>query len=287
MWLENDYERHIKMTTSITSTIELNNGVKIPVLGLGVYQAESGEETERAVLDALEVGYRHIDTASAYGNEEDVGRAVRASGVARAEIFITTKLWNTDHGYDAALAAFDKSRRRLGVEYVDLYLIHWPVEGLRGESWRALERLLEEGACHAIGVSNYTIRHLEELLAVANIVPAVNQVEFSPFLYQKELLEFCNQKGIRIEAYSPLTQGEKLKHPTLVTVAEKYGKTTAQILIRWAIEHDLVVIPKSVRRHRIEENADVFDFAIAPEDMATLDNLNEDFRACWNPTDAP
>lgn len=267
--------------------IRLNNGVNIPALGLGVYQAESGRETERAVLDALDLGYRHIDTAKAYGNEKDVGRAIKKSGIPREEVFITTKLWNTDHGYDQTKRAFDESRSDLGVDYIDLYLIHWPVEGLRGESWRAMVELLERGDCRSIGVSNYTINHLEELLASSSIVPAVNQVEFSPFLYQRELLRFCRQKGIQLEAYSPLTQGKRLDHPTLVALARKHGKTPAQILIRWAIEHDLVVIPKSVRRSRIEENADVFDFSIVREDMALLDSLDEGFRTCWDPTDAP
>jgi diketogulonate reductase-like aldo/keto reductase len=267
--------------------IGLNNGVNIPALGLGVYQAESGRETERAVLDALDLGYRHIDTAKAYGNEKDVGRAIKKSGIPREEVFITTKLWNTDHGYDQTKRAFDESRSDLGVDYIDLYLIHWPVEGLRGESWRAMVELLERGDCRSIGVSNYTITHLEELLASSPIVPAVNQVEFSPFLYQRELLRFCRQQGIQLEAYSPLTQGKKLDHPALVEVARKHGKTPAQILIRWAIEHGLVVIPKSVRRSRLEENADVFDFSIGREGLALLDGLDEGFRTCWDPTDSP
>jgi diketogulonate reductase-like aldo/keto reductase len=267
--------------------IELNNGVSIPIMGLGVYQTASGGETVRAVRDAIETGYRHIDTAKAYDNERDVGRAVKESGVPREEIFITTKLWNGDHGYDSTKGAFDESRRQLGMGYIDLYLIHWPVEGLRSESWRAMVELLERGDCRAIGVSNYTIRHLEELLASSPVVPAVNQVEFSPFLYQRDLLGFCRDKGIQLEAYSPLTQGKKLKHPTLVALAGKYGKTPAQVLIRWAIEHELVVIPKSARRARIEENADVFDFNISPDDLAALDGLDEGFRTCWDPTNVP
>jgi diketogulonate reductase-like aldo/keto reductase len=267
--------------------IELNNGVSIPIIGLGVYQTATGGETVRAVRDAIEMGYRHIDTAKAYDNERDVGRAVNESGVPREEIFITTKLWNSDHGYDSTKRAFDESRRQLGMSYIDLYLIHWPVEGLRSESWRAMVEILERGDCRAIGVSNYTISHLEELLASSPIIPAVNQVEFSPFLYQRDLLGFCRDKGIQLEAYSPLTQGKKLKHPTLVALAGKYGKTPAQILIRWAIEHELVVIPKSARRSRIEENADVFDFHISPDDLAALDGLDEGFRTCWDPTNAP
>jgi diketogulonate reductase-like aldo/keto reductase len=267
--------------------IELNNGVSIPIIGLGVYQTASGDETVRAVRDAIEMGYRHIDTAKAYDNERDVGRAVKESGVPREEIFITTKLWNSDHGYDSTKRAFDDSRRQLGMSYIDLYLIHWPVEGLRSESWRAMVELLERGDSRAIGVSNYTISHLEELLASSPVIPAVNQVEFSPFLYQRDLLGFCRDKGIQVEAYSPLTQGKKLKHTTLVALAKKYGKTPAQVLIRWAIEHELVVIPKSARRSRIEENADVFDFNISPDDLSALDGLDEGFRTCWDPTNVP
>jgi diketogulonate reductase-like aldo/keto reductase len=272
------------MKSSTHPALELNNGVSIPIIGLGVYQTAVGGETERAVRDALELGYRHIDTAKAYENERDVGRAVKESGVPREDIFITTKLWNTDHGYDSTKKAFDESRRQLGLDYIDLYLIHWPVEGLRSESWRAMVELLERGDCRSIGVSNYTIGHLEELLASSPVVPAVNQVEFSPFLYQRDLLRFCAEKGIQLEAYSPLTQGKKLKHPVLLALAGKYGKTPAQVLIRWAIEHELVVIPKSARRARIEENADVFDFHISPDDLAELDGLDEGFRTCWDPT---
>ena len=275
------------MTQAIGASVELHNGVEIPLLGLGVYQAASGRETETAVRTALDVGYRHIDTASAYDNERDVGRAIQASDIPREEIFVTTKLWNADHGYDETIRAFDASRKRLATEYVDLYLIHWPVEGRRGESWRAMEHLLESGACRAIGVSNYTSKHLEELLASSAIVPAANQVEFSPFLYQRQLLEFCNRHRIQVEAYSPLIQGKRLNHPVLAAMAKRYGKTAAQILIRWAIEHRLVVIPKSVHRHRIEENAAVFDFRIEPEDVAQLDSLDEGFRTCWDPTNAP
>jgi methylglyoxal/glyoxal reductase len=275
------------MGSSIHPAIKLNNGVAIPVLGLGVYQAASGGEAERAVRYALEIGYRHIDTASVYENEQDVGRAIKESEIPREEIFITTKLWNSHHGYDSTLMAFDESRKRLGVDYIDLYLIHWPVEDLRQESWHAMASLLEKGVCRAIGVSNYTINHLEELLASSALIPAVNQVEFSPFLYQKDLLEFCKRNRIQLEAYSPLTQGKKLDHPALVALAKKYNKTAAQILIRWAIEHELVVIPKSVHPSRIKENADVFDFSIGREDMALLDGLDEGFRTCWDPTSAP
>jgi diketogulonate reductase-like aldo/keto reductase len=275
---------HSPTQSPATSSIELNNGVEIPTLGLGVYQSGPGAETQQAVRFALDAGYRHIDTASAYGNEKDVGVAISSSRIARHDLFITTKLWNSDHGYEATLRAFDKSRIDLGLDYIDLYLIHWPVPGLRMESWRAMEELLDRGLCRAIGVSNYTIRHLDEHLSTSAVAPAVNQVEFSPFLYQKQLLDYCRERNIQIEAYSPLTQGKKLKHRVVKEISRKYGRTPAQILIRWAIEHRLVVIPKSVHRERIEENAQVFDFAISSQDMARLDSLDEGFRTCWDPT---
>ncbi|MDP3025807.1 MAG: aldo/keto reductase [candidate division Zixibacteria bacterium] len=272
---------------TINSKIKLNNGVELPIFGLGTFQTRSGKETREAVLYALQVGYRLIDTASIYGNEEDVGEAVRKSGIPREEIFITTKLWNTDHGYDKALTAFERSLERLGLSYVDLYLIHWPEGGLRNESWKALERIIKEGKCRAIGVSNYTIRHLKELLKNSPTVPAVNQVEFHPYLYQKELLEFCHSHKIQLEAYSPLTKGRKLNDPKLLKIALNYSKTTAQILIRWVLQKGVVVIPKSSRKERIEENARVFDFEISDEDMKALDSFNQDYRTSWDPTDVP
>ena len=268
---------------TINSTVTLNNGVNMPLLGLGVYQAV-GREGEQAVTWALEAGYRHIDTAKFYGNEVEVGRAVRQSGISREEVFVVTKLWNSDHGYDRARAAFHESRRRLDLGAVDLYLIHWPVSAQRGESWRALEDLYAEGQMRAIGVSNYTIEHLEQLLATARVVPAVNQVEFHPWLYQRELLEFCRAHGIRLEAYSPLTKGERLRDPRLLEIARKYGKTPAQILIRWCLQHEVVVIPKSSNPQRIRENADVYDFEISAEDMCRLDACDERYHCTWDPT---
>ena len=273
--------------TDIRSTIKLNNGVLIPRFGLGVYQAEPGDETYRAVRNALEVGYRHVDTARLYGNEHDVGRALRDSGLPREEVFITTKLWNTDHGYDRAIRACHESLADLGLDSVDLYLIHWPVPGLRLDSWRALVTLLEEGRCRAIGVSNYMIHHLDELLDVSAVVPAVNQVEFSPFLYLPDLLDSCRAAGIQLEAYGPLTQGRRLGHPTVQALGVKYGRTPAQILIRWALQHELVVIPKSTKPSRIHENAQIFDFAIDQRDMDALNGLNENLHTSWDPTNAP
>jgi diketogulonate reductase-like aldo/keto reductase len=275
------------MTLNLRSTLTLHNGVEIPRLGLGVYQSAPGEVTQRAVREALALGYRHIDTARAYRNEADVGRALADSGLPRDEVFVTTKLWHADHGYDAAIRACQESLERLSLASVDLYLIHWPGFGPRQESWRALVTLYEEGKCRAVGVSNYTVRHLEELLATSSLVPMVNQVELSPFLYQRELIDFCRRHGIVVEAYSPLTQGQKLDDERLLRVARKHNKTAAQVLIRWALEHDLVVLPKTVRRERLRENADVFDFALDAEDMAALDALNEGLHVAWDPTDVP
>jgi diketogulonate reductase-like aldo/keto reductase len=277
----------------IHTRIKLKNGilpgtaVEMPIFGLGTFLARRGYETRETVTHALHTGYRLIDTAKVYGNERDVGEAVKTSSIPREEIFITTKVWNLDQGYQSTLRACRESLDQLGLEYIDLYLIHWPVKEKRLDTWRALEELLEQGKCRAIGVSNYTIRHLEELLEKAEISPAVNQVEFSPFLYQRDLLEFCRRQGIQVEAYSPLTKGQKLSDPRLVAIAENHGKSPAQVLIRWALQHELVVIPKSVHRERIAANANVFDFSLTAEEMETLDGCNEDFRTSWDPTTVP
>jgi diketogulonate reductase-like aldo/keto reductase len=216
-----------------------------------------------------------------------VGAAVRESGLPRREIFVTTKLWNADHGYDRALRAMDESLARLGLEQVDLYLVHWPVEGLRHESWRAMERILADGKARAVGVSNYAARHLEELLSRAKVRPAVNQVELSPFLQQRDLVASCARHGIQVEAYAPLVRGQRMDHPVLVRTAAKHRRTPAQVLLRWALQHDLVVIPKSVHPARIRENADLFGFALDAADMAALDGLDEGYRTCWDPTNVP
>ena len=274
------------MALTIASTSKLNSGVEMPLLGLGVYQTPPGRATEEAVKFALRVGYRHIDTASLYGNEESVGLAVRGGGVPRDQVFVTTKLWNSDHGYDSALRACEKSLGRLGLGYIDLYLIHWPVSGLRSETWRALLELQRRGSCRAIGVSNYTVRHLEELLEGSKAIPDVDQVEFNPFLYQEELLRFCKDRRIQLEAYSPLTRGHRLRHPVVLEVARTYSKSPAQIMIRWSLQHGLVVIPKSARPERIRENSEVFDFEISAADMSRLDSLGENLHTDWDPTDA-
>jgi len=293
----------------ISARVKLNDGRAIPQLGLGVWQILEDRKCEAAVLAAFEAGYRHIDTASFYGNEESVGAAVRASGIKREDIFVTTKLWNSDHANPER--ALETSLRKLKLDHVDLYLIHYPVRERR-QSWRVFERLKQQGKASSIGVSNFTIRHLTELLADTDTVPAINQVEFHPYLYQRELLDFCVARGIVVEAYCPLTQGQRLNDPKLVAMARKYAaassqpparrtkfslmpdasrddgsKSPAQVLIRWAIQHHLVVIPKSANPSRIRENADVFDFDITGEDMRLLDSFNEDFRTCWDPTHAP
>src|SRR5919202_48085 len=273
------------MSFIIQSHISLNNGVEIPRLGLGVYQSAPGRITQRVVRYALKIGYRHIDTAYIYGNESDVGKAIRESGIHREEVFITTKLWNTrDVGYDSALRSCEDSLRRLGLAYVDLYLIHWPVRGIGNntiEIWKAMVHLLRDGKARAIGVSNFSIDDLQQILN-SDVLPAVNQVEFHPFLYQKDLLSFCEKNSIQLEAYSPLTRGMRLNHPTIVNISKKYyNKTPAKILIRWSLQHNLVVIPKSVHEERILENCQVFDFELEEEDMKLLDSLNENLQTVF------
>lgn len=269
----------------LNSRIELRDGNKIPRLGLGTWKTPAGQQAENAVSWALEAGYRLVDTAAIYHNEESVGKAVRESGIPREDVFVTTKLWNSDH--DAPLKAFDSSLSRLGLEYVDLYLMHWPVEGVRNKTWKAMQSLLDRGVCRSLGVSNFTVRHLVELVEQTGVVPVVNQVEFSPFLYQRELLDYCKSNKIIVEAYSPLARGSRMGDSALTEFTEKYGKTPAQILIRWALQHDLVVIPKSTHRERIVENSKVFDFSLSQEDMNKLDWLNENYRVCWDPSQIP
>lgn len=274
---------------NLSTTMRLHNGVEIPILGLGVYRSPSGKETVDTVRYALEAGYRHVDTARIYGNEADVAAGVRASGIPREEVFITSKLWESDQGYDPCLAAYRESLRLMGLDYLDLYLIHWPLPHKRRYSWMAMEELLEEGQVRSIGVSNYMVHHLEELLGYAKILPAVNQIELSPYLYEERraVVEFCRAYGIAVEAYSPLTKGQKLNDPKLVAVAQGYGRTTAQILIRWCLQKGFIVLPKSNRPARILENAAVFDFAISDDDMALLDSFNENLVTGWDPAGEP
>jgi 2,5-diketo-D-gluconate reductase A len=255
--------------------IKLNNGVEIPQLGLGVFQVPNAE-TAQAVTTALEAGYRSIDTAKIYDNERGVGEAVRASGLAREELFLTTKLWNDEHGSDATLKALDDSLSRLGTDYVDLYLIHWPVpsQDRYVETWKAFEKIASDGRARAIGVSNFPQRHLQRLLDETGTVPAVNQVELHPDLAQSELRGFHAEHGIATEAWSPLAQGGLLAAESLVALGEKYGKTPAQIILRWHLQIGNIVIPKSVTPERIRGNIDVFDFELADDDLAVIGELD-------------
>lgn len=276
----------------LDSTIRLNNGSEIPVIGLGTYKTKDGGEVARAVQWALEAGYRLIDTAAVYGNEKGAGYAIKKSGVPREEIFVTTKLWNHDQGYDQTLSAIDVSLARLGLDTVDLYLIHWPSASeersetinKRAETWRAMEEIVRSGKAKAIGVSNYCVQHLEEMKEYARVLPAVNQVEFHPFLYQKELLDYCANNGAILEAYSPLVKARKMKNDVLERIAHRWGKSVAQILIRWSLQKGCVVIPKSVRKERITENISVFDFELSDEDVRAIDGLHASDRQAWDPT---
>ncbi|KAG2174151.1 hypothetical protein INT43_004171 [Umbelopsis isabellina] len=275
---------------TLNSVVSLNNGREIPAIGLGVYRAAPGESTESAVETALKLGYRHIDTAHIYGNEADVGAAIAKSGIPRHEIFVTTKLWDADQGYDSAIQACEVSLQKLGLEYIDLYLIHSPNPGpkLRKESWDALQHLVTKDKVKSIGVSNYGINHLKELLGSnPNIRPVVNQLEIHPWNTRTELVEFCKDQSIEIEAYSPLTKGRKLNDPVLVKIASKYQKSPAQVLIRWSLQHGYIVLPKSVTPERITSNLDVFDFDLSHSDMQALDEKDEYLLTGWDPTVVP
>ncbi|WP_240419280.1 aldo/keto reductase [Paenibacillus periandrae] len=265
------------MTVSITESVELHNGIKMPLLGLGVWKTKDGDEVINAVKSSIQAGYRSIDTAAAYGNEDGVGIGIKESGIAREELFITTKVWNASQGYDSTLQAFDESRKKLGLDVIDLYLIHWPVKGKYKDTWRALEKLYKDGAVRAIGVSNFQVHHLEDVIKGSEIVPMVNQIELHPRLTQLELRSFCQSHKIQVEAWSPLMQGN-LDIPVLAKLADKYNKSAAQIILRWGLQHGIVVIPKSVNPKRIQENAAIFDFTLSAEDSALLDGLNENHR---------
>ena len=269
--------------SDLHGTVELKNGVPMPYFGLGVFQVHDGEEVKQAVKYALSAGYRHIDTASLYGNERGVGQAVRESGVTRKEIFVTSKVWNSDQGYANTLRAFDVSLKLLGFEYLDLYLVHWPVNEKYIETWRALEQLYTEGRIRAIGVSNFLRYHLEDLLAHCKIVPMVNQMEFHPWLVQQELIDFCNIHRIQYEAWSPLMQGKIFNIKELHPFAGKYKKDIAQIVLRWNLQKGIVTIPKSINRERIISNAQIFDFEITPKDMEAIDHLDKNERVGADP----
>lgn len=274
-----------------TAAITLSNGVVIPQMGLGVYKAEQGSETVNAVRWAIEAGYRHIDTASLYGNEESVGQAVAASGIPREELFITTKVWNDAQGYDSTLRAFEHSLSLLGMKYVDLYLIHWPggIETIKRngkkylDTWRALEKLYADKKVRAIGVSNFEPRHISDILEMCTVAPMLNQVELHPRLTQLEVRAFCQKHHIAVAAWSPLGRGSLLENPTLAAIGARHGKSAAQVIIRWDIQHGIITIPKSVHRERIVQNADVFDFVLSDEEMKTIDDLNDGTRSGSHP----
>ena len=270
------------MTITLKSRTKLNNGIEIPYIGLGTYQLK-GKIAHESVNVALEAGYRLIDTAESYYNEKEVGGAIKNSRIPRNEIFVTTKLANENHGYDNTLRAFEDSLKRLGLDYIDLYLIHWPSSRLRNETWKAFESILQNGTCRSIGVSNYTVRHLKELLSSSSTIPAVNQVEFNPYIYQKEILDLCRGKNIQLEGYTPLARTKKFNESILKNISEKYGKSKAQILIRWSLQHNVITIPKSSNEYRIKENINVFDFEISDDDMDKLNSLDENLRFSPDP----
>ncbi len=271
------------MTLSLRDQTTLNNGITMPRLGLGTWLSKAGHETSQAVAWALEAGYRHIDTAALYGNEVDVGRAIRDAGLARNELFVTTKVWNDDLRRDTVRQALEISLDKLQLPCVDLYLIHWPVPGRYLEAWRVLEDLYEDGLVRAIGVSNFLTRHLEALLAEARIPPAVNQVEWHPWLQQPALVRLCQERGTVFEAWSPIMQGRVGEVPELVRLGQKHGKSPAQITIRWGLQRGVVVIPKSVRRERIFENAAVFDFELSDDEVALINGLDRNQRLGADP----
>lgn len=275
-------------TTTSEERTTLADGNTIPTIGLGVLRVPD-DDAERAVRTALTAGYRSIDTAATYGNEEGVGRAIRESEVPRAEVFLTTKVWNTDHGYDRTLAAFDKSLARLGLDHVDLYLIHWPMAhlGKIPETWRALVELKAQGRVRSIGVSNFLVKHLELLAAESDETPVVNQIELHPHMQQLELREYHRSKGIITEAWSPLGQGQVLSDPTLLAVAHRHGRSVAQIVLRWHIQLGNVAIPKSSNPERMADNHDVFGFALSDEDMSAIACLNADRRIGSHPDSPP
>lgn len=268
---------------SLADTVEIAPGVSINRLGLGTYKSAPGEDVSHEVEWGLEIGYRTIDTAALYGNEASIGDVIRASGIPREEIFLATKLWNSDQGYEPALRAFDASLERLRMDYVDLYLIHWPIPGHTRDSWRALEKILESGRARAIGVCNFLPHHLEPLLAVANVPPALDQVELHPYLQQPELQEYCAQHGVTVQAWAPVMRGRVGKVAELVEIGERHGKTPAQVSIRWILQNGITTIPKSIHRERLVENAGVFDFELSAEEMATIDALDRGDRIGSHP----
>ncbi|WP_210607974.1 aldo/keto reductase [Priestia flexa] len=275
------------MITHLQDTVTLNNGVKMPGFGLGVFKVEEGPELVEAVKAAIKNGYRSIDTAAIYENEEGVGEGIRQglkeTGLSREELFVTSKVWNSDLGYEETLKAYETSLQKLGLDYLDLYLIHWPVEGKYKDAWRALETLYKKDKVKAIGVSNFQIHHLEDLLQNAEVKPVINQVEYHPRLTQKELRAYCEQQNIQLEAWSPLMQGELLDNDVLSAIAAKYNKSTAQVILRWDVQNGVITIPKSTKEHRIIQNADIFDFELTSDEMQEIDALNQNHRVGPDP----
>lgn len=274
-------------TMDLLSTVKLNNGIEMPWLGLGVFRSEEGGEVEKAVETALNCGYRSIDTAAIYKNERGVGKAIAESGVRRDEIFLTSKVWNTDQGYKSTLKAFDASLEKLQTDYLDLYLIHWPKGKKSVETWKALEELYEKGRIRAIGISNFLVHHLNDFLPNCKIKPAINQVEFHPELIQPELLEYCKKKGIQLEAWSPIMKGKVNEIPVLQELAVKYGKTPVQVVLRWDIQKGVVSIPKSVTPERIISNTDIFDFELSFKDIEKINQLDKNKRIGFHPDEIP
>ncbi|WP_214725441.1 aldo/keto reductase [Exiguobacterium sp. s143] len=274
------------MIKHLQDTIELNNGLKMPGMGLGVFQV-ANDATAEMVKEAIEVGYRSIDTASIYGNESGVGmgikQALASTDLQREDLFITSKVWNDGLNYDETKRAYEESLNELGLDYLDLYLIHWPGKDKYTESWRALEDLYIEGKIKAIGVCNFNTGHLKDLLSFARIKPVLNQVEFHPRLQQENLRDFCATHHIQLEAWAPLMQGGLLKNETLSKIASNHGKTIAQVVLKWDIQNGVITIPKSVRKERMKQNADIFDFNLTDEEMMTINKLNLDQRVGPNP----
>ncbi|WKX78026.1 aldo/keto reductase [Zobellia laminariae] len=275
----------MKKITDLQGSFRLNNGVEMPYFGLGTYLADNDQEVIDAVKNSLNAGYRHIDTAAAYKNEEGVGMGIRESNIAREEVFLVSKLWNADQGYESTLKAFEESLERLGVDYLDLYLIHWPVAGKYKDTWRAMEKLYREKKIRAIGVSNFLQHHLEDLLETAEVVPMVNQMEFHPYLVQQDLIDFCNSKGIQYESWSPFMHGKLFdgKSEVFSDLTDKYKKSIAQIVLRYNLQKGIVVIPKSVNVDRIKSNADIFDFELSEADISYLDRLDKGERTGPDP----
>ncbi|WP_088071252.1 aldo/keto reductase [Gottfriedia luciferensis] len=271
----------------INNRVKLNNGLEMPVLGLGVFQVEDGQVVIDSVKAAIRNGYRSIDTAAIYQNEEGVGQGIKEAleenGLKREELFITSKVWNADLGYQSTLDAFELSLKKLGLDYLDLYLIHWPVEGKFVESWKALETLYKNGKVKAIGMSNFQIHHLKEVIANAEIMPMVNQIELHPMLSQVELREFLKENSIQVEAWAPLMQGQLFENETLQEIANKHNKSIAQVVLRWHLQNGIVIIPKSIKEHRIQENANIFDFELTEEDMTLINALNQNHRVGPDP----